>query len=321
MAYTTIDKPSDYFNTKLYTGNGGTQSITGVGFQPDWVWYKNRSASANHGLFDAVRGATKLIQSNNTGAEQTVSGVTSFNSDGFGIGADSDGNGNGNNIVAWNWKKSATAGFDIVSFTTSGDDENFSHSLGVKPELIIFKARASSGNWAVLGEFAETTFNNKYMVLNLTDAQGSDGSYSNPTASQFSTSNNIAVDSTHIAYLFRSVQGFSKIGTYTGNGSTDGTFVYTGFKPAFVIVKGISGALNWTMVDNKRDPFNDNSTNYLHPNTSGDEGVGLNFDFLSNGFKLRSNSSPTNGSGVSYIYMAFAENPFVTSTGIPTTAR
>ena len=321
MAYTTIDKPSDYFNTKLYTGNGGTQSITGVGFQPDWVWYKNRSASANHGLFDAVRGATKLIQSNNTGAEQTVSGVTSFNSDGFGIGADSDGNGNGNNIVAWNWKKSATAGFDIVSFTTSGDDENFSHSLGVKPELIIFKARASSGNWAVIGEFAETTFNNKYMVLNLTDAQGSDGSYSNPTASQFSTSNNVAVDSTHIAYLFRSVQGFSKIGTYTGNGSTDGTFVYTGFKPAFVIVKGISGALNWTMVDNKRDPFNDNSTNYLHPNTSGDEGVGLNFDFLSNGFKLRSNSSPTNGSGVSYIYMAFAENPFVTSTGIPTTAR
>ena len=322
MAYTTIDKPSDYFNTKLTTGTGNSQAVTEVGFQPDWVWIKNRPDARDHQIYDSVRGTTKVIGSDRTSAEATVSnGLTAFGSNGFTVGSDANVNDSSDSHVAWQWKKSATAGFDIVSFTTSGDDENFSHSLGVKPELIIFKARASSGNWAVIGEFAETTFNNKYMVLNLTDAQGSDGSYSNPTASQFSTSNNIAVDSTHIAYLFRSVQGFSKIGTYTGNGSTDGTFVYTGFKPAFVIVKGISGALNWTMVDNKRDPFNDNSTNYLHPNTSGDEGVGLNFDFLSNGFKLRSNSSPTNGSGVSYIYMAFAENPFVTSTGIPTTAR
>jgi len=320
MAYTTIDKPSDYFNTKLYTGNGGTQSITGVGFQPDWVWYKNRSASANHGLFDAVRGATKLIQSNNTGAEQTVSGVTSFNSDGFGIGADSDGNGNGNNIVAWNWKKSATAGFDIVSFTTSGDDENFSHSLGVKPELIIFKARASSGNWAVLGEFAETTFNNKYMVLNLTDAQGSDGSYSNPTASQFSTSNNVAVDSTHIAYLFRSVQGFSKIGSYTGNGNADGTFVYTGFKPAFTIIKRTDTANDWMVGDNKINPFNV-TDNMLRANLNNVQQSGNYVDYLSNGFKLRLSGNAFNGSGGTYIYMAFAESPFVTSTGIPTTAR
>ena len=245
MAYTTIDDPSAYFQTTLYTGNGGTLAVTNSGnsdLQPDWVWIKNRPDARDHQIYDSVRGTTKVIGSDRTSAEATVSnGLTAFGSNGFTVGSDANVNDSSDSHVAWQWKKSATAGFDIVSFTTSGDDENFSHSLGVKPELIIFKARASSGNWAVLGEFAETTFNNKYMVLNLTDAQGSDGSYSNPTASQFSTSNNVAVDSTHIAYLFRSVQGFSKIGSYTGNGNADGTFVYTGFKPAFTIIKSCFG--------------------------------------------------------------------------------
>ena len=227
---------------------------------------------------------------------------------------------NSTTFVAWNWKKSATAGFDIVSFTTSGDDENFSHSLGVKPELIIFKARASSGNWAVLGEFAETTFNNKYMVLNLTDAQGSDGSYSNPTASQFSTSNQIAVDSTHIAYLFRSVQGYSKIGTYTGNGNADGTFVYTGFRPAWIITKKSNSAGNWVIVDTKRDGYN-GANDTLQANVTDVESGGNRHDIVSNGFKARSTSAYSNSSGDTFIYMAFAENPFVNSNGVPGNAR
>ena len=322
MSYTNgLDKPSDYFSTKLYTGNGSTNAITGVGFQPDWVWIKNRPDARDHQIYDSVRGTTKVIGSDRTSAEATVSnGLTAFGSNGFTVGSDANVNDSSDSHVAWQWKKSATAGFDIVSFTTSGDDENFSHSLGVKPELIIFKARASSGNWAVLGEFAETTFNNKYMVLNLTDAQGSDGSYSNPTASQFSTSNNVAVDSTHIAYLFRSVQGFSKIGSYTGNGNADGTFVYTGFKPAFTIIKRTDTANDWMVGDNKINPFNV-TDNMLRANLNNVQQSGNYVDYLSNGFKLRLSGNAFNGSGGTYIYMAFAESPFVTSTGIPTTAR
>ena len=325
-AYTTIDDPSVYFQTAIWNGTGSALSVTFDGnsdLEPDMVWVKNRNLASDHRLTDSVRGTSAHLVPNGTDAEDSSStALTAFNSDGFSVGSEQSYSRSGDTHVGWGWKESATAGFDIVSFTTSGDDENFSHSLGVKPELIIFKARASSGNWAVLGEFTETTFNNKYLVLNLTDGQGSDGSYSNPTASQFSTSNNVAVDSTHIAYLFRSVQGFSKIGSHTGNGNADGTFVYTGFKPAWVMIKALSqSGEGWFMFDNKRDV--DNAVDkHLAANASTAEGSGSHgMDFVSNGIKIRNSGDGTNTSGGAYVYMAFAENPFVTSTGVPTTAR
>ena len=333
MAYTTIDDPSAHFQTAIWNGTGSALSVTFDGnsdLEPDMVWVKNRNLASDHRLTDSVRGTSAHLVPNGTDAEDSSStALTAFNSDGFSVGNEQSYSRSGDTHVGWGWKESATAGFDIVSFTTSGDDENFSHSLGVKPELIIFKARASSGNWAVLGEFAETTFNNKYMVLNLTDAQGSDGSYSNPTASQFSTSNNVAVDSTHIAYLFRSVQGFSKIGFYTGNGSaTAGPMVYLGFRPAFVLTKKIDGADDWRIFDNKRSSSGFNPVDkHIYPYSNGAEASSSTnslpdgFDFLSTGFKILQASAGINGDGGKYLYMAFAEHPLVTSTGIPTTAR
>ena len=333
MAYTTIDDPSAHFQTTLYTGNGGTLAVTNSGnsdLQPDWVWIKNRPDSRDHQIYDSVRGVTKVIGSDRTSAEATVSnGLTAFGSDGFTVGSDANVNDSSDSHVAWQWKKSATAGFDIVSFTTSGDDENFSHSLGVIPELIVLKPRASSGNWIVCGNFSGTTFGNQYMTLNTTDASASDGSYSNPTSSQFSTSNNIAPDSTHMAYLFRSVQGFSKIGFYKGNGqASDGPFVYLGFRPAFVLTKQIDGADDWRIFDSKRSSSGSNPVDkHIYPYSNGAEAssstnsVPDGFDFLSNGFKVRQASAGINANNKSYLYMAFAENPFVTSTSIPATAR
>ncbi len=341
MAYTTINKSTDYFNTKLYTGNGSTQSITGVGFQPDWVWYKNRSATANHGLFDAVRGATKLIQSNATGAEQTVSGVTSFDSDGFGIGSDSDGNGNGNNIVAWNWKANGagssntdgsinttytsvntTAGFSISKYTGTGSAGTIGHGLGAEPEVIIVKKLNSSEQWF---SYHKPLGNTGALVLNTTAAVANDAGYWNsttPTSSVFSvTSNgsNNASGDTYIAYCFAPKTGYSKFGSYTGNGNADGAFIYTGFKPAFVIQKNTSVTQGWQLQDNKRLGYNPD--NYLlQPHDSAAESALQRIDLLSNGFKVRTTDAGQNASGNNYIYMAFGQS-IVGSNNIPATAR
>ena len=206
MAYTTIDDPSAHFQTAIWNGTGSALSVVFDGnsdLQPDMVWVKNRTLTSDHRLTDSVRGTSAHSVPNGTDAEDSSStALTAFNSDGFSVGNEQSYSRSGHTHVGWGWKESAAAGFDIVSFTTSGDDENFSHSLGVIPELIVLKPRASSGNWIVCGNFSGTTFGNQYMTLNTTDASASDGSYSNPTSSQFSTSNNIAPDSTHMAYLF-----------------------------------------------------------------------------------------------------------------------
>jgi len=353
MAYTDIDKPSDYFSTKLYTGNGSTQSITGVGFQPDWVWYKNRSATANHGLFDAVRGATKLIQSNVSGAEQTVSGVTSFDSDGFGIGSDSDGNGNGNNIVAWNWKAGSststntsgtinttvnvnqTAGFSIATFTSAGATTcNIGHGLGVKPAFVIIKNRSDTNQWIIyhhkLNIGTSAPPENVGIALESTSAGFDYPVFQDtaPTSTLMYYGNSADVGCTSdangenfVVYSFAEKKGYSKFGSYTGNGNADGTFVYTGFKPAFFMLKRTNGTEDWVIYDNKRDPIN-KAERILRPNATNAESTSFFADILSNGFKLRmASEAKVNGSGDTYIYMAFAENPFVTSTGIPTTAR
>jgi len=341
MAYTTIDKPSDYFNTKLYTGNGGTQSITGVGFQPDWVWIKSRTEGYGHSLFDAVRGVTKAIASEGTGAEYTfATGLTAFGSDGFTLGSGTVVNNNSQNHASWNWKAggsassntdgsitstvsaNTTAGFSIVSYTGTGSSATVGHGLGVAPKFMIIKNRSDATNWNVYTTVIDGSMD--YLYLNLTDAKGnSSASLPTSTLLNLTASNDVNGSSDNmIAYCFAEKQGYSKFGSYTGNGNADGTFVYTGFKPAFVLLKNANGTYNWNIQDNKRDPYNP-VQGHLAPNNSAAEADSSSYyvDFLSNGFKIRNNLAVWNGSGNTLIYMAFAESPFVTSTGIPTTAR
>jgi hypothetical protein len=352
MAYTTINKGSSYFNPVLYTGDGTTsRSVTGVGFKPDWVWVKGRSTSYYHGLWDAVRTNKSALYSNATDAEDTTTGGTlgSFNSDGFTTPSVSGGfiNNSGTTYVAWNWlanntsgssntsgsitstvAANTTSGFSIVSYTgtrTPTANQSIGHGLGAVPSMMIVKNRTTgTRGWRVYHKSLGSP--DKELILNSTAAVGTDtATWQNttPTSSLFyvgasGETNNIGDN--FIAYCFAEVKGYSKFGSYTGNGSADGTFVYTGFKPAFVICKSSSNAFSWVMHDSKRPGYN--ATNlYLYAQATNTEGSDIPHDFVSNGFKIRSTFSDTNGSGMTYIYMAFAENPFVTSGGIPVTAR
>ncbi len=343
MAYTTINKSGDYFNTKLWTGNGSTQSITGVGFQPDWTWIKQRNGTAWHNLYDVVRGATKDIYSNATDSEGTnVNRLTSFNSDGFSLGNDSDVNGSSNTYASWNWKANGagsantdgsisstvsantTNGFSIVSWTGTGANATIGHGLGSVPKMILLKCRTQGDKWIV---YNSTIGNTKYLVLNDTDAETTSSTHWNnttPTNTVFSTgtSGNVSgVGETFIAYCFAEKKGFSKFGSYTGNGSTDGSFIYTGFKPAFLMIKNSStGSTDWTICDSKRDGFNANN-HRLFANTSGAESTSNPWEMYSNGFKMTTTGSFVNTSGDNFIYMAFAEAPLVGSNNIPCTAR
>ena len=339
----TIDDGSQYFNPKIYTGTGSATSITGVGFQPDFTWIKQRNNANNHKLMDSSRGSTKFLVSANTDAESTdTQGITSFDSDGFSLGTSGSYNGSGGSYVSWNWTASgsgttssntdgditstvqvnATAGFSIVQFTKTGDDQAVGHGLGKKPKLIIIKPTNTTGNWIVMPEI-DGVMSNKYLLLNGTDALGTDGSYAEPTSSVFYVSNQIAGNNTHIGYVFTDIEGYSKFGSYTGNGSTDGTFVYTGFRPAMILLKRTDTTASWFLYDNKRDSYNEANASGLYPNLSNAEFSGTSnvWDFTSNGFKGRASTSDTNASGGSYIYMAFAENPFVSSSGVPVVAR
>jgi hypothetical protein len=345
MAYTTINKGSSYFNTKLYTGTGSSNSLTGVGFKPDWVWFKNRSTTNSHSLFDILRGVTKNLITNSTAAESTnAQGLTSFNSDGFTVGNDADVNGSSNDMVAWNWLASnttvsntagtitstvsanTTAGFSIVSYTGNGSaGATVGHGLGAVPKMIIIKNRDDTDSWEIYHASLGAT---KYMQFTTAAAATNINRWNDtaPTSSVFSLGTEAGVNQStedFIAYCFADVKGYSKFGSYTGNGNADGTFVYTGFKPAFFLGKNSNnGSENWFIFDNKRDPFN-TAFRQLFPNTSGAEGTNAaqNIDIVSNGFKMRSVEGRFNESGSTIIYMAFAENPFVTSTQIPTTAR
>jgi len=344
MAYTTINKSSDYFNTKLYTGNGSTNAITGVDFQPDFVWIKNRDDVHGHQLYDVIRGVTKRLSSNNTGAEATDStGLTSFDSDGFTVGSETAVNANTENIVAWNWlgangtasntdgsitstvSANTTSGFSIVSYTGTGSVATIGHGLNAVPKMIISKSLANGEHW---GTYHASLGNGKVIALNSTDGSITNSTYWNntsPTTSVWSVGTSPLTNHPHasIAYCFAEKKGFSKFGSYTGNGSTDGTFVYTGFKPSFILSKrtDVSGQ-NWTIWDNKRSSSNFNPTDkILHPNVSNTENTADDTDFLSNGFKLRATALGMNASGSSYIYMAFAEVPLVGSNGVTAKAR
>ena len=345
----SIADGSQYFNTVLWTGNGSTQSITGVGFQPDWVWTKKRSSSQDHFLYDVVRGSTNgnfyELRSNSTVAEGVPStpstGLTSLDSDGFSIGSDASVNTNSSTYVAWNWLASNTsgssntagsitstvsanpsAGFSIVSYTGTLANATVGHGLGVAPSMIICKQRTGTANdWGV---YHKSLGNDKFLKLNTTDSQITASTVWNntsPTSAVFSlgTSNIGNNSAPNIAYCFAEVEGYSKFGGYAGNDSANGPFVYCGFKPAWVLVKRIDSAASWALVDNTRSAYNV-VDNVLFPDFSDAESTSdTAIDLLSNGFKLR--SAQRNFSGATYIYAAFAEHPFGGSNVSPATAR
>ena len=347
MAYTTIDDPGEYFNTKLYTGNGSAgHAITGVGFQPDWIWIKDRGATNWHSVRDSVRGTSKQLFTNETNAEETAAYVTAFGSNGFTLGTNNtDVNASNHTYASWNWKAgtsfsnsaganganlastgsvSTTAGFSIVSFTGNRDaTRTVFHGLGVVPKMIIFKNRASTNGWTI---YNETIGNAKKLTLNNTSAAGNCTACfasTTPTSAVFTVGDDGDTNGggeAMIAYCFADVQGYSKVGSYTGNGNADGTFVFLGFKPAWIMFKQTNTTSNWTIYDTTRDTFNV-MEDKIHPNTNGAESDFTGLDSLSNGFKFRTNEGTFNASGGSFIFMAFAEQPFVTSTGVPATAR
>lgn len=317
--------PQDHFNTVLWTGNGTSQSID-VGFQPDFVWHKTRSTVDNHVLLDLIRGEDQLLYSNLTNLEGSRANSISLTSTGFDLEDNwATRNGSGITYVAWNWKAGGAgvsntdgsitstvsanvdAGFSIATFTPSGAF-TVGHGLNSAPELLIVKSTGADGNWLV---YSSELGNTKYLTLDTANAALTNTNLwqsTSPTTSVWSGNGFGSYE--YVAYCFHSVDGFSKFGSYTGNGSTDGTFVYTGFKPAFVIVKRFNTTGDWFMFDNKRAE-NNSADERLVSNETLAESTGLDaFDFVSNGLKLRDTNGAWNGNGDSYIYMAFAENPF-----------
>jgi len=349
MAYTTIDNPALFFNTVLYTGNGSTQSITGVGYQPDWVWVKGRSVAAGGNLSDSVRGVNKQLQSASNAAEETLTTcVTAFDSDGFSLGSNGNVNTNSATFVAWNWlaggtsvsngdgditstvSANTTAGFSVVKYTGNGNSSaTFGHGLGVKPKIGLLKPTSTTGNW---NWWQDTTGNNSAdirMHLHLTDANNSNypitfntDTITLPSLADASWNGSSA---TNIMYCFTEKQGYSKFGSYTGNGSTDGTFVYTGFRPLWVKRANGSGN-NWQLHDIKRTQYTQPINHRVAPNVTLAEQTGdtLGFEFFSNGFRPNNANGDYNDNLDEYIYMAFAEHPFVANnsgTAVPVVAR
>jgi len=347
MAYTTIDNPGLYFNIKIYTGTGSSNALTGIGFQPDWVWNKSRSATGDQALTDSVRGVTKEINSSDGSAEETVAqGLTAFGSDGFTVGSDGSYNAGSTTYVAWCWKAgttasgstsgsgtaktfssstSTTSGFSIVKYVGNGTaNHQFPHGLGVKPAMVWIKNLTDgSTNWQGYNKDLTAT---KSFKLNSTDSPATTNSVTNdvePTTTVFnlgSAGDANGNNQNHIAYMFADKQGFSKIGQYTGNGNADGRFLYLGFKPAFIVIKDISSTDPWHIIDNKRSPINLAKAR-LFPNNTNAENTSADIcDFVSNGIKFRGTNDGFNGSRT-YMYMAFAESPFVNSNKVPNNAR
>ena len=350
MAYSNIKDSSEHFHTQLYTGNGtaigsGGNAITNNAnsgnFKPDWTWHKVRSTANDHQVYDSSRGVKIRLNPNATNSDFTLNeGLQSFDTNGFTVGSDGGVNSNSQTYVAWQWKANGgttasntsgsitstvqantDAGFSIVTFTGTGATTTVGHGLGVKPSLHIIKNRSSSGNWFTYTSVIDGSLD--FLYLNTSGAK-IDSGLSAPTTSVFTVNSTTAPNTdTIIAYCFAEKQGFSKVGSYTGNGSADGAFIYTGFRPAWVMTKK-DGTSGWFIQDIKRGIRNSTSGTALEANSNYVEAdigaTGYDIDFLSNGFKHRQSNTYTNASGSKYIYMAFAEHPFVAG-GIPTTAR
>jgi hypothetical protein len=329
---TSATLASSFFAPVLYTGTGATLSVTGVGFQPDWVWIKSRSAATDHALYDAVRGVQKQLESNTTTAETTeTTGLTAFGSDGFTTGALAQMNTSAATYVAWNWKAgnnagasnsagsitstvsaNTTSGFSIVTYTGTGANATVGHGLGVAPAMVFYKRRSTGSTWIVYHASISPT---NLLVLNESTAQQNIPAYFNSLATTSSVlnigsnSDMNASAGTYVAYCFAPIAGYSAFGSYTGNGSTDGPFVFTGFRPAFIITKRTDSTSDWQLMDTSRSTYNVAST-ALFPNTTDADTSGYSKDFLSNGFKIRDSGASLNASGGTYIYMAFASAPF-----------
>jgi len=362
MAYTTIDDPSAYFQTALYTGNGGssTQVVTNDGnsdLQPDWIWLKNRTSARWHLLNDSSRGASYNLYINEDDAEDVGGSggnttITSFNSDGFTLATDTNDGGwneQGDSHVAWQWKinggtttsfsesgsqiggnrqVNTTAGISLITYTGNGSSgSTIPHGLSQTPEYVMVKNRDDADEWvangSVLGDYARLHPN---ASSSLATGEGSHDYIKYPDTNStnlvtgVSHNRSNADGDSYVAWCFHSVQGYSKIGKYTGNGNADGPFIYTGFKPAWVMWKRTDASESWIILDSDRNTFNV-MDNYLVPNSNGAEGSADFLDFTSNGIKIRNTFTSSNNSGSNFIYMAFAEHPFVSSEGVPCTAR
>ena len=339
-----IDKPNTHFNTVLWNGdNADNRSITGVGFQPDFVWQKTRNQNYSHSVYDVIRGVTNRQVTNDTAADQTYLDFKSFDSDGFTIDEDAlHLNQTGDTNVAWNWKAGGTAvsntdgtitssvsanttsGFSVVTYTGNATtSQSVGHGLNSVPKMIIVKNRIDASDWKIYHASLGTS---SQIILNSSAAASSAGTLwgsTTPTSNLFYINNDGSVNGSGdgmVAYCFAEKSAFSRMGSYTGNGSSDGTFVYTGFKPAFLIYKQSSASgESWIMHDNARNLFNVTNKRLLAnaDNAEADEPI----DFLSNGFKCRTSGAFQNASGSTYIYLAIAESPLVGSNGVPTTAR
>jgi len=355
MAYTTIDDPSAHFQTKIYSGDGNDdRNITFDGnsdLAADWLWFKRRNQDVNHIIFDSTAGVNKRFHSNNANVEANEANfLQAFQSDGFQVGTDADINASGGTYVAWGWKANGgsrttftesgtnpgggrqvntTAGFSLIDYTgtvASGASGSgtIAHGLGAVPQVMIVKGRSVGGNWNVYHHKIASDAETDRLKLNENNAANDFDGYWNdtaPTSSVFTLGKDDNVnlnDGTYVAYLFTPIQGYSKFGSYTGTGTTNGAFVHTGFKPAWIMVKKTNEAEAWFIADSKRTPINPND-DILEANDSAAEGASTTLDLLSNGFKFRHENGNTTGD--SYIYLAFAEHPFVSSKGVPTTAR
>lgn len=327
---TASSQANKYMNIALYTGTGSSQSITGLGFQPDWTWIKGRSGATDHGLYDAVRGVQKQLESNNTDSETTeTTGLTAFGSDGFTVGALAQLNTSSATYVGWQWRASnatavtntagsitstvsasTTAGFSVVSYTASSSASTIGHGLGVAPSMIIQKNRDAVSDWGVYHISIGAT---KFLKLNDTAAEATNSipwNDTTPTSTVFSIGTGYTSGNNYVAYCFAQVAGYSAFGSYTGNGSTDGPFIFTGFRPRFVMFKRTDAVEQWAIRDTARDTYNATELE-LFPNLSNaEEDNNLGIDLLSNGFKIRNSANRYNASSGTYIYMAFCESPF-----------
>lgn len=324
-----INKPNQHFDVITYTGNGSTNTITGLGFQPDLVWIKGRSGATDHALYDIVRGATKDIAINLTSAETTQStGLTAFNSNGFTVGSLAKANTNAATYAAWCWKAgnststntagaitstvsvNPTAGFSIVKWNANGSaNATIGHGLNVKPKFIIYKAISGTSDMAPYVWTSALDGTEDYIRLNSTSAK-TDVPAGNgaPTSTTISNWSYLSPDPI-IAYCWSEVTGFSSFGSYTGNGNANGPFINLGFRPALVIIKCSSAVANWVMFDDRRNGYNVDN-NGLFPNLANAENTTDYIDMLSNGFKIRANLADVNTNAATYIYAAWAENPF-----------
>ena len=339
MAYSINAK--DYFNTTLYVGNGSSKTITGIPFAPSFVWIKNRSEAENHVIVDKVRGANNYLMPNTTATNDTNSEfLKSFTSDGYTLGLGDRVNKSSTNLVSWNWKANGqgssntdgsinttytsantTSGCSIITYTGTGANATVGHGLGVVPKMIIVKRLNVTSSWRI---YHSSLGNTKNIILNSTAAEATSSTMWNntsPTSTTFSLGSYDEVNGSsapHVAYCFADVQGFSKSSSYIGDGNS--RFIYTGFKPAFVLGKQLAGGSDWWLFDSARNPSNI-ANKLVYPNANAPDATNAVLDLLSNGFKMKTSAAQFNGNGTTYLYMAFAEEPLVSTNGVPATAR